>query len=42
MAEFGDRAYGLKQNAICAALRVAFKLNSRSRGAQLFAIARRP
>lgn len=41
MAEFQDGAYGLKQNLICAALRVAFKLNSHNAGAQLFAIARK-
>ncbi len=42
MDEFGERAYGLKQNAVCAALRLAFRFNSNGRGAQLFAIARRP
>lgn len=42
MTEFGERAYGLKQNAICAALRLAFTLNSSARGAQLFALAKRP
>lgn len=41
MSEFGEGAYGLKQNAICAALRFAFKLNSKAAGAQLFAIARK-
>ena len=41
MSEFGEGAYGLKQNAICAALRFAFKLNSKASGAQLFAIARK-
>ncbi|MER2559804.1 MAG: class I SAM-dependent methyltransferase [Myxococcaceae bacterium] len=42
MQEFGEAAYGLKQNVVCAALRLAFKLNSEGRGAQLFAVARRP
>lgn len=42
MEAFGARAYGLRQNLVCAALRAAFKLNSSGRGAQLFAVARRP
>ncbi len=41
MGRFGAGAYGLSQKAVCAALRVAFALNSGSRGAQLFAVARR-
>jgi cyclopropane fatty-acyl-phospholipid synthase-like methyltransferase len=41
MAEFDERPYGFKQNAICWALRQAFRLNSRRRGAQLFAVAAR-
>jgi 2-polyprenyl-3-methyl-5-hydroxy-6-metoxy-1,4-benzoquinol methylase len=41
MRSFGDEPYGLKQNAVCAALRFAFRLNSGSKGAQLFAIARK-
>lgn len=41
MSQFGEAAYGLKENAICAALRLAFKMNSSSAGAQLFAIARK-
>ena len=41
MARFGEKAYGWKENAVCAALGLAFRLNSRRRGAQLFAIARR-
>lgn len=41
MKQFGEGAYGLKENVICAALRFAFKLNSTSSGAQLFAIARK-
>jgi len=41
MARFGgsDR-YGMRERAICFALRAAFRLNSRSRGAQLYAVAR--
>jgi 2-polyprenyl-3-methyl-5-hydroxy-6-metoxy-1,4-benzoquinol methylase len=42
MSQFGERAYGWRENAVCWALRLAFKLNSRHRGAQLFAVARRP
>lgn len=41
MSQFGEGAYGLKENAVCAALRLAFKFNSASSGAQLFAIARK-
>jgi 2-polyprenyl-3-methyl-5-hydroxy-6-metoxy-1,4-benzoquinol methylase len=41
MARFGDQAYGWRENLICAALRLAFRLNSKKRGAQLFAFARR-
>lgn len=41
MSSFGDKPYGLREDLICAALRLAFRLNSRRRGAQLFAIARR-
>ena len=40
MASFADKPYGPKENAICAALRLAFRLNSSKRGAQLFAVAR--
>lgn len=40
MAAFGEKPYGFRQNAICWALRLAFRLNSRRRGAQLFAVAR--
>lgn len=40
MASFADRPYGPKENAICAALRLAFRVNSSRRGAQLFAVAR--
>jgi trans-aconitate methyltransferase len=39
--QFGEKAYGIRQNTICWALRQAFKLNSHSRGAQLFAVAAR-
>ena len=42
MAQFSGRAYGPYQNFICVALRFAFLLNSRSRGAQLFVVARKP
>ena len=41
MARFGERAYGWKENAVCAMLGLAFRLNSRRKGAQLFAVARR-
>ena len=41
MARFGDRAYGWKENAVCAVLGLAFRFNSRHKGAQLFAVARR-
>ncbi|MBX7194277.1 MAG: class I SAM-dependent methyltransferase [Sandaracinaceae bacterium] len=40
MASFADKPYGPKEDAICAALRFAFRLNSSRRGAQLFAVAR--
>ena len=36
---FGEKAYGVREDLVCWALRQAFRLNSRSRGAQLFAIA---
>lgn len=42
LAQFGEARYGWKQNLVCYALRLAFRLNSRSRGAQLFAVAARP
>jgi 2-polyprenyl-3-methyl-5-hydroxy-6-metoxy-1,4-benzoquinol methylase len=42
MRRFGERAYGPLENLLCLALRGAFLLNSRRRGAQLFAVARRP
>ncbi|HVT45434.1 MAG TPA: class I SAM-dependent methyltransferase [Thermoanaerobaculia bacterium] len=37
---FGTGAWGWRERAIAAALRLAFRLNSNSRGAQLFALAR--
>jgi 2-polyprenyl-3-methyl-5-hydroxy-6-metoxy-1,4-benzoquinol methylase len=37
--EFGEKAYGVRENVICWALRQAFRLNSNQRGAQLFAVA---
>lgn len=37
---FNDRAYGPTEKAVCLVLRSLFKLNSSTRGAQLFAIAR--
>lgn len=40
MARFGEGLYGPVENIICGALRCAFRLNSRSRGAQLFVIAK--
>lgn len=40
MKRFGDdRRYGLAERAICLGLRAAFTVNSRRRGAQLYAIA---
>jgi 2-polyprenyl-3-methyl-5-hydroxy-6-metoxy-1,4-benzoquinol methylase len=42
MTRFADKPYGLRENLVCLALRAAFRLNSRRRGAQLFAVARRP
>ena len=41
MKRFGLRAYGPLENAVALMLRLLFKLNSDSRGAQLFAVARR-
>ncbi len=41
MDRFASRPYGLAENLICLALRTAFRANSRTRGAQLFAVARR-
>ena len=42
MDRFGQRAYGWREDLVCLALRLVFGLNSRRKGAQLFAIARRP
>ena len=42
MQRFGEQAYGPLENLVCLGLRLAFRLNSRRRGAQLFAVARRP
>lgn len=42
MARFSDRTYGPRENLICLGLRALFRLNSGRRGAQLFAVARRP
>ncbi|TBR21475.1 class I SAM-dependent methyltransferase [bacterium] len=42
MERFGGAAYGPVEDAVCLALRLAFRLNSRTRGAQLFAAARKP
>lgn len=41
MRRFGGERYGAAQRTVCAMLRLAFRLNSRRRGAQLFAVARR-
>jgi 2-polyprenyl-3-methyl-5-hydroxy-6-metoxy-1,4-benzoquinol methylase len=42
MARFGERPYGLAEDLVCWLLRLLFRLNSRRRGAQLFAVARVP
>ena len=42
MREFAAGRYGIKQRFAAWVLRLLFTLNSRSRGAQLFAIARKP
>jgi SAM-dependent methyltransferase len=42
MVRFGSGAYGWKEDLVCRALRLAFSLNSHKRGAQLFALARKP
>jgi 2-polyprenyl-3-methyl-5-hydroxy-6-metoxy-1,4-benzoquinol methylase len=42
MDRFAAKPYGLREDLICAALRAAFRLNSRRIGAQLYAVARRP
>ena len=41
MERFGGKPYGVRERFICALLRGAFYLNSRQRGAQLFAVGRR-
>jgi SAM-dependent methyltransferase len=41
MERFGGRAYGVRESVVAFLLRMAFTLNSRSRGSQLFALARR-
>ncbi len=41
MRRFGERAYGWREDLLCAALRFAFLFNSHRRGAQLFAVAER-
>jgi 2-polyprenyl-3-methyl-5-hydroxy-6-metoxy-1,4-benzoquinol methylase len=41
IGRFGSDAYGFSQRFVCLALRAAFLFNSRRRGAQLFALARR-
>lgn len=40
LERFGMHAYGWRENLICLLLRAVFRFNSRTRGAQLFAIAR--
>ncbi len=42
MRRYGEESYTIQQRVLCACLRGAFKLNSSSRGAQLFAIAEKP
>jgi 2-polyprenyl-3-methyl-5-hydroxy-6-metoxy-1,4-benzoquinol methylase len=42
MARYAEKAYGPRENFVCYALRTAFRFNSRRRGAQLFAVAKRP
>ncbi len=42
LENFGVGGYGLKQHIVCLGLRFLFLFNFKSRGAQLFAIARRP
>lgn len=41
MQQFGENAYGAKERLICALLRLAFRFNSHTRGAQLFVVAER-
>jgi 2-polyprenyl-3-methyl-5-hydroxy-6-metoxy-1,4-benzoquinol methylase len=42
MRQFGERPYGPAQRFVAWTLRVLFRLNSRARGAQLYAVARKP
>lgn len=42
MQQFAGKKYGLKEDLLCWALRLAFRCNSHRHGAQLFATARRP
>ncbi|TPW19732.1 MAG: methyltransferase type 12 [Elusimicrobia bacterium] len=42
LERFGGAEYGPLEDAVCLALRLVFRLNSSSRGAQLFAVARKP
>jgi ubiquinone/menaquinone biosynthesis C-methylase UbiE len=42
MRRFGEQAYGAVEIAVCLLLRGLFRLNSRARGAQLFAVATKP
>ena len=42
MQKFGTIAYGPAKRAFCCMLRIAFRLNSRKKGAQLFAVAKKP
>jgi SAM-dependent methyltransferase len=41
MQRFGERRYGPLERLACSMLGILFRLNSRSRGAQLFAVARK-
>ena len=40
MGRFGSKPYGLSEDLVCLGLRVLFRFNSSSTGAQLFAVAR--
>jgi hypothetical protein len=42
MRQFGEKAYGPVERAVCLLLRGLFRLNSRTRGAQLVAMPRKP
>jgi SAM-dependent methyltransferase len=41
VARFAGKSYGLYENAVCLGLRALFRLNSATRGAQLYAVAKR-